>query len=78
MEGLRFLRVSCVVAAMGVDPDVAFGYTIVLHAALWFPITAVGAFYMWRHGVKWREFAEAERARGERRLRHNCCPRRSV
>jgi len=54
---------ATVLAALGVDPDVAFGYTIVLHAALWFPITAVGAYYMWRHGVKWREFAAAEQAR---------------
>lgn len=45
-----------VLAALGVNPDLAFGYTIVLHAALWFPITVLGAFYMWRHGVKWRDF----------------------
>ena len=42
--------------ALGVDSDLAFGYTIVLHAALWFPITALGGWYMWREGVKWRDF----------------------
>lgn len=45
-----------VLEALGVDYGLAFGYTIVLHAALWFPITALGAFYMWRQGVKWRDF----------------------
>jgi len=46
-----------VLAALGVDPQLALGYTIVLHAALWFPITVLGAFYMWREGVKWRDFS---------------------
>ena len=45
-----------VLEALGVDYDLAFGYTIVLHAALWFPITMLGGYYMWRHGVKWRDF----------------------
>jgi uncharacterized protein (TIRG00374 family) len=46
-----------VLEALGVQGELAFGYTIVLHAALWFPITALGAWYMWRQGVKWRDFA---------------------
>lgn len=49
-----------VLEALGVDYGLAFGYTIVLHAALWFPITALGAFYMWRQGVKWRDFERQE------------------
>ncbi len=49
-----------VLAALGVEENLAFGYTIVLHAALWFPITALGAFFMWREGVKWRDFKSAE------------------
>jgi uncharacterized protein (TIRG00374 family) len=40
-----------VLEALGVDYGLAFGYTIVLHAALWFPITVVGAFYAWRLGL---------------------------
>jgi len=48
-----------VLEALGVDYGLAFGYTIVLHAALWFPITVLGAFYMWRQGVRWGDF-EAE------------------
>jgi hypothetical protein len=32
---------------------VATAYTFVLHVALWFPITALGAFYMLRRGLSW-------------------------
>ena len=53
-----------ILAIFGVLRDVAVAYTLVLHAALWFPITALGAWYMWRERIAWREFAEAERARG--------------
>jgi uncharacterized protein (TIRG00374 family) len=45
-----------VLEALNVDYALALGYTVVLHAALWFPITALGAFYMWRQGVKWKDF----------------------
>jgi hypothetical protein len=41
-----------VLEALGVDYGLAFGYTIVLHAALWFPITIVGGWYAWRLGVR--------------------------
>ena len=50
---------ASVLQALGVQKDMAFGYTIVLHAALWFPITALGAWYMWRQGVRWRDFEAA-------------------
>ncbi len=45
-----------VLAALGIDPQLALAYTVVLHAALWFPITVLGAFYMWRKAVKWQDF----------------------
>ncbi len=45
-----------VLAALGVDPQLALGYTIVLHAALWLPITMLGAYFIWREGVKWSDF----------------------
>jgi uncharacterized protein (TIRG00374 family) len=45
-----------VLEALGIDYALALGYTVVLHAALWFPITALGAFYVWRQGVRWRDF----------------------
>jgi hypothetical protein len=51
-----------VLEALGVDYGLAFGYTIVLHAALWFPITILGAYYVWRLGVRW---GDIDRARGE-------------
>ncbi len=56
-----------VLIAYGVDKAVAAGYTIVLHVALWAPITIVGAYFMAREGIKWsdslrREEKEAEDA----------------
>jgi len=39
-----------VLSAFGVDQGVAAGYTLVLHAALWFPITLLGGYYMLREG----------------------------
>jgi uncharacterized protein (TIRG00374 family) len=43
-----------VLTAYGVDQGVAAGYTLVLHAALWFPITLLGAYYMIREGIRWQ------------------------
>jgi len=55
-----------VLKAFGVNPEVAAGYTFVLHAALWFPITVLGAYYFRREQLAWRDFALAEQAqRGE-------------
>lgn len=54
-----------VLKAFGVQAEVAAGYTFVLHAALWFPITALGAYYMWRESVSWQDFAQASRLREE-------------
>ncbi|MFQ5594352.1 MAG: lysylphosphatidylglycerol synthase transmembrane domain-containing protein [Anaerolineae bacterium] len=39
----------------GVAGNVATAYTAVLHAALWLPITALGAFYLWREHLSWAE-----------------------
>jgi glycosyltransferase 2 family protein len=54
-----------VLIALGVEANRAFGYTIVLHAALWLPITVLGGYYMWREGVKWRDFEAAQSAKRE-------------
>jgi uncharacterized protein (TIRG00374 family) len=43
-----------VLTAFGVDQGVAAGYTLVLHAALWLPITALGGYYMLREGIRWQ------------------------
>jgi len=50
-----------VLVAYGVDKAVAAGYTIVLHVALWLPITLVGAYYMTREGIKWSDSLRREK-----------------
>jgi uncharacterized protein (TIRG00374 family) len=40
-----------VLKAYGVEQAVATAYTVVLHAALWLPITLLGAWYMLREGL---------------------------
>jgi uncharacterized protein (TIRG00374 family) len=44
-----------VLQAYGVPGAVAAGYTLVLHAALWFPITVLGAYFMFRGQLRWDE-----------------------
>ncbi len=55
-----------VLAAYGVNPAVAAGYTLTLHAALWLPITLLGAYYMTREGLSWgkvqTEYQEIQKA----------------
>ena len=41
--------------AYNVPGEVAAGYTLVLHVALWVPITLLGAYYFTREGLKWGE-----------------------
>jgi uncharacterized protein (TIRG00374 family) len=43
-----------VLTAYGVDQGIAAGYTLVLHAALWVPITVLGAYYMLKEGIRWQ------------------------
>ena len=50
-----------VLQAFGVDPEIAGAYTLVLHAALWLPITLLGAYYMWRESLTWRDLDQASR-----------------
>lgn len=40
-----------ILQAFGVPGEIATGYTLVLHAALWLPVTLLGAFYLWREEV---------------------------
>jgi uncharacterized protein (TIRG00374 family) len=44
-----------VLEAYGVPHALASSYTFVLHIALWLPITALGAYYLAREGIKWGE-----------------------
>lgn len=48
-----------VLVLYGVRDSVATAYTLVLHAALWLPITLLGAFYMLREGMGWADFGQA-------------------
>jgi uncharacterized protein (TIRG00374 family) len=49
-----------VLQAYGIDQAVATGYTLVLHAALWLPITLLGAYYMAKEGIQWNDSLRAE------------------
>ncbi len=42
-----------VLVAYGIPQAVATAYTLVLHAALWFPITALGAYYYFKQPLRW-------------------------
>lgn len=52
----------------GVAADLAGAYTLVLHAALWLPITLLGAFYMLREGLGWSDFGKATEIAGNEEL----------
>ena len=43
----------------GVEVAVATAYTLVLHAALWLPITLLGIYYMIKFGLGWSDFDRA-------------------
>ncbi len=49
-----------VLTAYGVPQAVAAGYTLVLHVALWLPITLVGAYYLAHEGIHWSDSLRAE------------------
>jgi uncharacterized membrane protein YbhN (UPF0104 family) len=42
-----------VLSAYGVSPDIAASYTIVLHVALWLPITVLGLYYFGKESLSW-------------------------
>jgi uncharacterized membrane protein YbhN (UPF0104 family) len=48
-----------VLKVFGVDPTVAAAYTLVLHAALWLPITLLGIWYMAKQSLGWQTFDQA-------------------
>jgi uncharacterized protein (TIRG00374 family) len=41
--------------AYNIPKNIATGYTLVLHVALWLPITLLGVFYFTKEGLKWTE-----------------------
>ena len=46
--------------SLGVDAQMAAGYTLTLHAALWAPVTVLGAYYFWREQLRWNDFTKAQ------------------
>jgi hypothetical protein len=52
-----------VLVAFGVARELATAYTLVLHAALWLPITLLGFFYMIREGLHWSDLTKASHLR---------------
>jgi hypothetical protein len=49
-----------VLTAYGVEQATAAGYTLVLHVALWLPITLLGAYFLAREGIHWSDSLRAE------------------
>lgn len=54
LPGIRVLQ------TFGVNPSLAASYTFTLHAALWLPVTLVGAYYFWREHLRWSDFNQAQ------------------
>jgi uncharacterized membrane protein YbhN (UPF0104 family) len=50
-----------VLEGYGVPTGIAAGYTLVLHIALWVPITLLGAYYLAKEGIKWNEAVDSFR-----------------
>jgi uncharacterized protein (TIRG00374 family) len=53
-----------ILTAYKVELATATGYTLVLHLALWLPITALGAYYMAKEGVRWGKDVERMKDEG--------------
>ncbi|HEX2696430.1 MAG TPA: lysylphosphatidylglycerol synthase transmembrane domain-containing protein [Anaerolineales bacterium] len=49
-----------VLTAYGVSQATAAGYTLVLHVALWLPITLLGAYFLTREGIHWSDSLRTE------------------
>jgi uncharacterized membrane protein YbhN (UPF0104 family) len=41
--------------ALDIAREVALSYAVVVHAALYFPVTLLGLLYWWRESLSWRE-----------------------
>ena len=52
-------------SAYGIDKTLAAGFTLVLHASLWLPITLLGGFFFAKEGLNWNKELEAAKAEKE-------------
>lgn len=57
--------IEVLVTVGGVDRATAAAYTLVLHAALWLPITALGVYYFFKARLSWSDFEKAAEAAEE-------------
>jgi len=53
-----------ILTSYAVPQAIATGYTLVLHVALWLPITLLGALFMLLDHVGWGDFGRAIEERG--------------
>lgn len=51
-----------VFGTIGIEQSLALAYVIVMHIALWLPVTLLGLFFMLREGMKWADFRKAQTA----------------
>jgi glycosyltransferase 2 family protein len=51
-----------VLEAYNIEKAMAAAYTLLLHVALWLPITLLGLYYMTREGIRWSEDMQQLRA----------------
>lgn len=49
-------------SALGISREVALSYAVVVHAALYFPVTILGFIFWWRESLSWREMRSTEEA----------------
>lgn len=50
--------------ALGIQREAALSYAVVVHAALYFPVTLLGFFFWWRENLSWRDIRWVEEAPG--------------
>jgi glycosyltransferase 2 family protein len=50
--------------ALGLGRELALSYAVVVHAALYFPVTLLGLVYWWRESYSWRDVRRAEEVVG--------------
>lgn len=50
--------------ALGIEANISAGYTLLLHAALWLPVTLFGAYFFIKEGMSWD--ATIDQAKGKK------------
>ena len=63
--GVFDFPVRATLTAYGVAESVAISYTLVLHAALWVPVTLLGVYFLWREGLSMGWLRERGSSAGE-------------